>query len=37
VTRAETFVFVAQAVGWLAIAAWTLRIARKVARLEEPQ
>lgn len=33
-TRPELFVFVALAVGWLAIAAWALRIARKVRRLE---
>ncbi len=32
-TRPEVFVFVALSVGWLAIAAWTLRIARKVDRL----
>jgi hypothetical protein len=36
-TRAEAFVFVAMAVGWLAIAAWTYRIARKVARLDGPK
>jgi hypothetical protein len=32
-TRPEVFVFLALSVGWLAIAAWTLRIARKVDRL----
>ena len=36
-TRAETFVFVALAVGWLVSVAWTLRIARKVKRLDEPR
>ena len=33
-TRAELFVFLALAVGWFAIAAWTFRIARKVRRLD---
>jgi hypothetical protein len=33
-TQAEVFVFVALSVGWVAIAAWTLRIARKVSRLD---
>jgi hypothetical protein len=32
-TRPEVFVFVALSVGWLAIAAWTFRIARRVDRL----
>jgi hypothetical protein len=36
-TRPETFVFVAMVVCWLAIAAWTLRIARKVGRLQDPR
>ena len=34
-TRPEIFVFLALAVGWLAIAAWTFRIARKVGRLQD--
>lgn len=34
-TRPELFVSIALSVGWLAIAAWTLRIARKVAGLDE--
>lgn len=34
-TRPELFVFIALAVGWLAIAAWTFRIARKIGRLSE--
>jgi hypothetical protein len=33
-TRPELFVFIALAVGWLAIAAWAFRISRKVARLD---
>lgn len=32
-TRPELFVFMALSVGWVAIAAWTLRIARKISRL----
>lgn len=32
-TRPELFVVVALSVGWLAIAAWTFRIARRVDRL----
>jgi hypothetical protein len=36
-TRPEIFVFLALAVGWLAIAVWTFRIARKVARLQDPR
>jgi hypothetical protein len=36
-TRPEIFVFVALAVGWLAIAAWTVRIAWKVGRLQDPR
>jgi len=34
-TRADTFVLIALSVGWVAIAAWTLRIARKFDRLAE--
>jgi len=33
-SRPELFVFIALAVGWSAIAAWSFRISRKVARLE---
>ena len=33
-TRPELFVFIAQFVGWSAIAGWAFRIARKVSRLE---
>ena len=33
-TRPELFVFIALSVGWLSIAAWTFRIARKIGRLE---
>jgi hypothetical protein len=29
-TRPELFVFIALSVGWVAIAAWTFRIARKL-------
>ena len=32
-TRPELFVFIALSVGWLSIAAWTFRIARKIDRL----
>jgi hypothetical protein len=32
-TRPELFVFIALAVGWIALAAWTHRIARKVDRM----
>lgn len=32
-TRDELFVFLAMAVGWLAMAAWTFRLARKINRL----
>jgi hypothetical protein len=32
-SRPELFVFIALSVGWLSIAAWTFRIARKVDRL----
>jgi hypothetical protein len=34
-TRPEAFVFIALSVGWVAIAAWTLRIARRVDRLTD--
>jgi hypothetical protein len=34
-TQPEVFVFVALAVGWAAIGAWTLRIARMVNRLSD--
>ena len=34
-TRPELFVFIALAVGWVSIAAWTLRISRKLSRLRE--
>jgi hypothetical protein len=33
-TRPDLFVFIALSVGWVAIAAWAFRIARKVSRLE---
>lgn len=32
-TRPEVFVFISLFVGWLSIAAWTFRIARKIDRL----
>jgi len=32
-TRDELFVFLAMAVGWLTMAAWAFRIARKINRL----
>ena len=35
-TRPELFVFIALSIGWVAIAAWTYRIARKVDRLASP-
>ena len=34
-TRPELFVFIALAVGWLAVGAWTFRIARLVSRLTD--
>jgi hypothetical protein len=34
-TRPELFVFIALAVGWVAIAAWTLRISNRVSRLSD--
>jgi hypothetical protein len=36
-TRPELFVFIALSVGWLSIAAWTFRIARRVDRLGAKQ
>ena len=36
-TRPELYVFLALSVGWMAIAAWTFRIARKVDRLAAPE
>lgn len=34
-TRPELFVLIALSVGWLAVAAWALRISLKVQRLTE--
>jgi hypothetical protein len=33
VTRPELFVFIALAIGWAVIAAWTIRLASKLNRL----
>jgi len=37
VTRPELFVFIALAIGWTALAAWTHHIARKVDRVGSPE